>query len=906
VSLIGQRIGPYLIESRLGAGGMGEVYRARDTRLGREVAVKVLSPAFLGDADRLARFAREARVLATLNHPHIGAIYGLEEGSVAGVDESTTVRALVLELVEGETLADCIGRGRLPVGEAVAIARQIAFALDAAHEKGIVHRDLKPANVKITPDGVVKVLDFGIAKTSAGERVSISGSQELTMGADETREGTILGTVEYMSPEQARGKPVDKRTDIWAFGCVLYEMLTGRPPFTRATPLDTLTAILEREPDWSLLPRDVPPVLRDVLRRCLTKDTKGRLRDIADAALDAASLAVEPTPAVAAPTAVSRRFLAVNLAWGLACLLLGAALFAAWSLRPQPPRAPEPKLFERLTDFVGMENSPAASPDGKTVAYVAAADGHRQIWLRHLAGGPPLQVTHDAVDHEQPRWAPDSSSLVYFTPTGAAAEQGTVWEIYAFGGEPRPLTRAVSGADVSRDGLHLAVVRARDQDLDLEVLTRDGNQVVRAVPLSDSSVVESVRFSPDGRWIAFQRTGISSFDDQIFVVSATEGEPVSVARDKDLDGLAWLPDSSGLVYSTSRGSTVLYPPIFNLRTVGRDGTGDRQLTFGDVLYSQPDVLASGALVATRTRVQADLWRVPVSGTPAENTRDAVRVTHQTSFAQAPSVSPDSSEIVYVSDGGGHGNLWIARADGSTRQITFDRDPAISIGAAAWSSRGSEIAFIVSKGSKSGLHLIRSDGSGRRSVVPDGVAPNWSGDDRWLYYTVAREGKQCIEKVLVASGEPTRVRCDDAWVPSRSRVGTALYYVRHSHQTDIGEPKPHGRQVDPEIRRADPEDGESVLLGVVSASRVQVQYRLFNPALSPDEGSLAMPLRDGDTTNLWLLPTAGGPMKAVTDFGSRSVLIVRRVSWSADGRFLYAAIADVDADVVMLHGLLPGE
>src|SRR5262245_48325914 len=212
--LIGQRIGAYQIQSRLGAGGMGEVYRARDTRLERDVAIKVLPPAFLGDADRLARFAREARVLATLNHPHIGAIYGLEEGTVAGVDDSTTVRALVLELVEGETLAYRILRGRLPVTEAIAVARQIAAALDAAHEKGIVHRDLKPANVKITPDGVVKVLDFGIAKTGIGEGLSIAGSQELT--AEKTREGTILGTVEYMSPEQARGKPVDKRTDVWA------------------------------------------------------------------------------------------------------------------------------------------------------------------------------------------------------------------------------------------------------------------------------------------------------------------------------------------------------------------------------------------------------------------------------------------------------------------------------------------------------------------------------------------------------------------------------------------------------------------------------------------------------------------------------------------------------------------
>ena len=243
--LSGRRLGAYQVQARIGVGGMGEVYRARDTKFGRDVAIKILPRHFTSDPDRLARFEREARVLASLNHPHIGAIYGFEDAD--------GVRALVLELVEGETLADRIARGPIPLNDALTIARQIADALDAAHEKGIVHRDLKPANIKITPDGIVKVLDFGLAKAASGDAATADLTQSPTVTVGGTREGVILGTAAYMSPEQARGQTVDKRTDIWAFGCVLYEMLTGRAAFARDTLTDTLAAVVEGRPNWSLL-----------------------------------------------------------------------------------------------------------------------------------------------------------------------------------------------------------------------------------------------------------------------------------------------------------------------------------------------------------------------------------------------------------------------------------------------------------------------------------------------------------------------------------------------------------------------------------------------------------------------------------------------------------------------------
>src|SRR5262252_1662252 len=291
--IVGRRVGGYQIVSRIGAGGMGEVYRARDTRLGREVAIKILPRAFTSDPERLARFEREARVLASLTHPNIATIHGVED--------TDGVRAIVMELVDGETLADRLAslaasHKRLPVADALAIVRQVADALDAAHEKGIVHRDLKPANIAITRTGIVKVLDFGLAKAAVGLLGGGPGAPTLTV--DRTADGLLLGTVAYMSPEQARGQAVDKRTDIWAFGCVLYEMMTGRPAFAGATVTDTLAAVIEREPDWTALPAATPPVVVRLLQRCLEKDPRRRLRDIGDARLELDE-AVAAAPAAA-------------------------------------------------------------------------------------------------------------------------------------------------------------------------------------------------------------------------------------------------------------------------------------------------------------------------------------------------------------------------------------------------------------------------------------------------------------------------------------------------------------------------------------------------------------------------------------------------------------------------------
>ncbi len=328
---VGQRLGAYHIIAKLGAGGMGEVYRARDTQLGREVAIKILPVVFAVDPERLARFEREARVLASLNHPHIAAIYGIETGAA---DAGQRVRALVMELVEGPTLAERIARGPLPMAEALGIAVQIAEALEAAHEQGVIHRDLKPANIKITPAGVVKVLDFGLAKLSdpadyesAAPPTSVSPT--VTSPALVTGRDALLGTAAYMSPEQAKGLAVDKRADVWAFGVVLYEMLTGRRGFDGDTTVEVLSNVLKADPEWSALPPEIPPVVRSLLRRCLQKDPSRRLRDIGDARFQIEEGLSEPAGAamVSPPSGARARF-------GSACC---GSVRWWWPVRPSRP-----------------------------------------------------------------------------------------------------------------------------------------------------------------------------------------------------------------------------------------------------------------------------------------------------------------------------------------------------------------------------------------------------------------------------------------------------------------------------------------------------------------------------------------------------------------------------------------
>jgi len=404
----GDSLGPYTILAPLGAGGMGEVYRARDTRLNRDVALKVLPDAFARDLQRLARFEREAQTLAALNHPHIAHIHGVEE--------SNGVRALVLELVDGPTLADRIAQGPIPADEALLIARQIADALEAAHQQGIIHRDLKPANIKVRPDGTVKVLDFGLAKALSplsGALVDAGSSPTLTAPVPMTGIGAILGTAAYMSPEQARGQAIDKRTDIWTFGCVLFEMTGGRLAFPGRTLSDTIAAVLERSPDWTALPPATSPSLRRVLARCLEKDPRQRWRDIGDVRLELDDAQASRAQTDSAPPKISRT--RERAAWAL-LVAITAAIATAVAISRRPPIPAEIRFNILLPRGVAVDFAQlAVSPDGQQIV-VAPSTGFQQptpLWLRSLnsTAWRPLPGTEGA---SFPFWSPDGRSLGFF------------------------------------------------------------------------------------------------------------------------------------------------------------------------------------------------------------------------------------------------------------------------------------------------------------------------------------------------------------------------------------------------------------------------------------------------------------------------------------------------------------
>jgi Tol biopolymer transport system component len=877
---------------------MGEVYRARDSRLGRDVALKILPRDLATESERRARFEREARAAGQIHHPHILSVLDI------GVHDDMPF--IVTELLEGETLRERLRPGPLPQRKAIEIASQVAKGLGAAHEKGIVHRDIKPENIFISSDGHVKILDFGLARVSEQESVHLDATVTLKTGS-----GMILGTAAYMSPEQARGLPVDSRSDIFSLGSVLYEMLSGQRPFSGHTYADLISSILRQEPAPLPASSRIAPALDRIVRRCLEKSAAERFQSARDLAFQLDSLVshIESGSSTTVPDTPAVRLSGLRLSrvsQGIVTvsLILAAAAFAWWFRGRQFKVARHSTVqFERVTDFWGMEESPAISPDGKSIAFVSDSTGSRQIWIRLLAGGVPLQLTRDAGDHFSPRWSPDSASLFYYTPPTSGSHEAIVWEISALGGTPRRLIESLSELDPSHDGKSLAFFRLRSGQIELVRTDRDASHPRVLAQFPSKTACRQPRWSPDDSSIAFLLAN-DRWSDDLFYVSASVGAPRRVTYDAALiSGFSWLPEGSGFVFSGSRGSTLLYLPTLHLWQVPRDGGEPRQLTFGDESDASPDVDSSGHLVSSRIRISFDIWKFPVGLTPTDNVHRAARISHQTSQVQTPSVSPDGRQLVYLSDTGGHGNLWVLDlASGQSRQITFEKDPNLIMGVPLWSPDGSRITYarqIFGQGTTSVAYwLVRPDGSDNNQFLPKASWLTWSPDGRWVYYAqVADRATGAVGRIMKTStsdATSVEVRRELANGPAVSQDGSTLYYAKLL--------EPINGLWDYEIRAAQPDSAPSRLLAPISGHRVPA-WQGLHPVLSPDGKWLALTLNDTFGTNLWLLSTSDGKMHPVTDFGERRTFIARRVAWSPDNKFIFAAVGEGDADIVFFDGLL---
>jgi Tol biopolymer transport system component len=768
----GTRLGPYDIKSPIGAGGMGEVYLARDTKLGRDVAIKILPEIFTLDQNRLARFEREAQVLASLNHPHIAAIYGFEE--------SGGLRGLVLELIEGPTLADRLVQGALPPSEALSIARQLADALDAAHEKGIVHRDLKPANIKLTRDGAVKVLDFGLAKAVAGEGSAPDLSLSPTITAGGTREGIILGTAAYMSPEQARGQAIDKRTDLWAFGCVLYEMLAGRLAFPGDTLSDTIAKILEREPDWSALPAQTPVSIRRLLQRCLEKDSRRRLRDIGDARLeiDEALGAATSSGTAAAHVRPSRPRLNASarparLAWwaaaGAALLIIGGT--GVWQLQRSQYfwRNPlEGAKFTRLTDFEGAEHHAAISRDGRFVVFLSDRDGPWDAWVSQIGTGDVHNLTKGSVPElRNPAtrtvgFSPDGSLVILWSrvPDSGLIDAG--WAVPTMGGPLRPYLTGIAELEWSRDGRR--IVYHPPTAGDPLFVTEPDEKVGRQIYIARPGVhCHFPVWSHDGAFIYFVQ-GFPPDEMDVWRIRPTGGEPERLTFHNSRVTFPTLLDDRTLLYlaiDDNGSGPWIYAMDIDRRVLRRISTGVEE-------YMSLAASADGRrLVATVSRSTVALWRVPI-GDRVVDESGVAPISLPTARGLSPRVGP--GYIIYRAPKAGTDSLWKI-ANGTSTELWSGLDGR-AVGGPAIAPDGQRLAFLVQRRGLTQLYVMNADGTGARRVAGEldvRGEPAWSPDGRWLAVAANRDGEPRLFKIPVGGGPPVvlveEYSIDPIWSPS---------------------------------------------------------------------------------------------------------------------------------------------
>ncbi len=816
----GTRLGIYEITGSIGAGGMGEVYRARDTRLDRDVAIKILPELFANDPERRARFEREAKTLASLNHPNIAQIYGVED--------SGDTHALVMELVEGEDLSVRIARGPLPVADALHMGTQIADALDAAHERGIIHRDLKPANIKVTEDGTVKVLDFGLAKDmDPGGRSAADAMNSPTLASPATQLGVILGTAAYMAPEQARGKAVDKRADIWAFGCVLYEMLAGRRLFDGDTVSDTLASVLTTEPDFSALPPTTPPAIRPLLRRCLQREAKQRLRDIGEARITLSGPAAElgAERAGTSPQAVSDTRWRRVLPWVVLASLLLIAATVVVTRQLQPGVAPAPAAVFSVTlqpqdavigSTMGHRATPglSVSPDGTRIAFIAHTGTGDAIWIRPLGDIQARQLKGTMGAHGL-FWSPDAASVGFFAggklrtievatektdvvcdapaafggswgPDGTILfspdERSSIYKVSARGGTPAQVTTL----DLSR----------HDQAHRWPQFLPDGRHFVY-MPWTDGTTVRPIQLAsldgtPPRTLFDAHSSAVVAGDYLLYVVDIPsrlmarridpeslelQGTPFTAVADDNVD-YNWLTGEAG----ASAGGAILAYTTGKFRfsrLTWLDRTGRLLATLGEPgAHFDPRLSQDGTTVALEkhdwSRGSGDIWTVDLS-------RGAFsRLTSAPGFESTPIWAPDGRRVAFASDQGPTPKIYVRNASGTGTEEVMVSPPARSF-PTDWSPDGRHVLFMLNGGAT--RTDIWSYDVQRRTAAPllasafDEGGATFSPDGKWVAYVSDENQRRQVYVRSFPEGEvKTQISTAGGDQPQWRRDGRELFYI----------------------------------------------------------------------------------------------------------------------------------
>ena len=789
--LEGQRIGQYLIASRIGAGGMGEVYQARDTTLNRLVAVKVLLPAIADDPDRLARFRREAQVLASLNHPHIAQIHGFEDAN--------GVRALVMELVDGPTLADRIVSGPIPIIEALTIASQIAAALEAAHEQGIIHRDLKPANIKVREDGTVKVLDFGLATgLDLASRAGMDIMHSPTLSAHATETGLILGTAAYMSPEQARGKAVDRRADLWAFGCVLYEMLTGQRAFGGDSATDVLAAVIGTQPDWTRLPAQTPATIRTLLRRCLEKNRARRLDSSVAARLEIDDTLAGPAAqtvvdsdriqlrgAVAAPSegvpSKNRRRRWSTLA-AVAAVAVVVAAGGVWRLWQQDYFWRNPlagATVERLTDFPGDEFDAAISPDGKFTVFLSDRNGPIDAWISQIGSGAfeTINKDHTLAYNGTIRYTGFSGdgAQVWFQQLGGWRGSNQLWLAPVVGGAPRRFVERGMNPIWSPDGTSLAY-HTNDPGDPIFIADRNGSNPRRIFASQPGVHDHYLTWSPDGRFIYFVR-GIPQTEElDIWRIPVAPTETAATPEritphNARVEYPAWL-DARTLIYSATAedgSGQWLYAIDVEHRIPHRVSSGIAE----QYLSVAVSAAAPRRVVTTIATPTASLWAVPIKGS-VQTDAAVTRVAMPNTRALGPRFAP--GYLAFLSSKGGANGLW--KLENGVALELWRGDDGGVVAPPAISPDGRLICFSYRKEGKAGLYVMNADGTNVRTVVDSfdvRGAASWSPEGDWVAVAANQGDGTRLFKVPLRGGPPVRLLDKLSFNPVWSPDGRFIVY-----------------------------------------------------------------------------------------------------------------------------------